>query len=119
MRIVSAVLGWIAGLLPRRRWTAEWCEDPPDLPRPGRVYLVGDRADPWSAAMACPCGCGALIQLSLLRQDRPSWTAAVAADGAVTLHPSVWRVRDCRSHFFLRQGRIVWAQSSLPSATGD
>ena len=118
MSVLRDLGRWVANLFRPRRWTAEWCEDPPDNPRPARVYLIGEKAQPWSAAMTCPCGCGELIQLSLLRRDSPSWSAAVSADGAVTLHPSVWRVRGCKSHFFVRGGRILWARPSLGELPG-
>ncbi len=64
---------------------------------------------PWSAALLCPCGCGGSIQLSLIAGDTPSWRVRRHFNGSVTLHPSVWGKTGCRSHFFLRRGRIVWA----------
>ncbi|MCY4231086.1 MAG: DUF6527 family protein, partial [Alphaproteobacteria bacterium] len=36
------------------------------------------------------------------------WHVMRNTDGAVTLHPSVWRKKDCGSHFWLRNGRIRW-----------
>ncbi|WP_436175778.1 DUF6527 family protein [Mesorhizobium sp. LjNodule214] len=62
--------------------------------------------------MICPCGCRARIQLSLVPRDKPSWKAEVGCAGVVTLKPSIWRVKDCRAHFFVRAGRIVWARDS-------
>ena len=73
-----------------------------------RLYLVGEDTGPWSAALLCPCGCEATIQLSLLPDDEPSRRAVRHFNGSVSLRPSVWRTRGCRSHFFLRRGRIVW-----------
>jgi len=75
------------------------------------VYLIGEREHLWAAAFVCPCGCGEVIQLSLLADSRPSWSMRQDADGNVTLHPSVWRVRGCRSHFFLRRGLVEWVDS--------
>ena len=85
-------------------------DDLPDVLAPERLYLVGDDACPWSAALLCPCGCEATIQLSLLPGDKPSWRAVRHFSGSVSLRPSVWRTRGCRSHFFLRRGRIVWSR---------
>ena len=86
-------------------------EDLPDELAPQRLYLIGEQPHPWSAALLCPCGCGTTIQLSLIKEDRPSWRARRHFSGSVTLRPSVWRTRGCRSHFFLRRGRIVWSRS--------
>jgi len=86
-------------------------DDLPDVLDSERLYLVGDDDCPWSAALLCPCGCEATIQLSLLPDDKPSWRAVRHFSGSVSLQPSVWRTRGCRSHFFLRRGRIVWSHS--------
>lgn len=86
-------------------------EDLPDVLEANTVYLVGDLGEPWSAALICPCGCGEAIRLSLIKNDRPRWKATQQPDGAVTLHPSVWRTKGCESHFILRNGRIIWAKS--------
>lgn len=84
-------------------------EEMPDLLDSDRIYLVGDPRRPWSAALLCPCGCRASIQLSLIAGDSPRWRVRRHFSGSVTLHPSIWRKRDCRSHFFIRRGRIVWS----------
>ena len=82
----------------------------PDSVAQRRLYLIGNGV-PRSAALLCPCGCGEVIQLSLLPDDSPSWTVSFDRDGLPTLSPSVWRTKGCRSHFFLRHGRIVWCRS--------
>jgi hypothetical protein len=78
----------------------------PTVLSPANSYLVGEQK-PWSAALVCPCGCKDVIQLSLLPNDSPKWTATSDRKGMPTLSPSVWRTTGCRSHFFLRQGSIV------------
>jgi len=83
-------------------------EDLPDNPAPGSVYLAGEGHGLWAASMQCPCGCKDVIELNLLTKARPCWAADEHADGTVTLRPSVWRQKGCRSHFVLRKGRIVW-----------
>ena len=84
-------------------------EDLPDALSPGSVYLAGVGENLWAAAMLCPCGCGEVIQLNLLPQVRPRWAVEEHIDGTLTLAPSVWRQKGCRSHFILREGRIVWS----------
>lgn len=76
------------------------------------MYCLGS-GTPWSAALICPCGCGVLIQLSLLKQERPHWDLALATDGTPTLAPSVWRTAGCKSHFLLKKGEVIWCKSAL------
>jgi hypothetical protein len=83
-------------------------EEFPDKLDHARVYLAGEGDNLWAAAMICPCGCGDVIELNLLKQARPCWSVQEHSDGTVTLAPSVWRQKGCRSHFLLRHGRIDW-----------
>ncbi|HEY1544961.1 MAG TPA: DUF6527 family protein [Xanthobacteraceae bacterium] len=101
----------LGDLWPRRKprvIRAVRVEDFPDKLEQSMVYLAGEGPHLWAAAMICPCGCGEVIELNLLKQTRPCWSAQEHADGSVTLHPSVWRQKGCRSHFIVRQGQIVW-----------
>jgi hypothetical protein len=110
-----------------RRVTSQWLyrdrirsvavDELPEILAPQRLYLIGN-GRPWSAAMLCPCGCGEAIQLSLLRDDSPSWTFNPDRDGLPGLAPSVWRTKGCRSHFFLRHGLIEWCLEIEPTQRG-
>jgi hypothetical protein len=122
MNAILAFLVWLWSLLtylPRRLLAAfapprerifrpVHVEDFPDALSPGSVYLAGEGENLWAAAMLCPCGCGEMIELNLLPQVRPRWAVDEHVDGTITLTPSVWRQKGCRSHFILRSGRIVW-----------
>lgn len=88
--------------------------DPPAVLLPGRLYLVGERPVPWCAMLRCPCGCRETLHLDLLPDARPRWNVRVRPDGRASLTPSVHRTRGCRSHFFLKDGRVDWC---TPSAT--
>lgn len=84
-----------------------------ELPRTiGRRELVRliDGGEEWSAGMRCPCGCGDTIELMLLPRVKPRWDLQVDTRGLPTLHPSVWRTAGCRSHFWVKRGRVVWAR---------
>jgi hypothetical protein len=83
-------------------------EEFPDKLDRAKVYLAGEGDNLWAAAMICPCGCGDVIKLNLLKQARPCWGVQEHSDGTVTLAPSVWRQKGCGSHFLLRHGRIDW-----------
>lgn len=83
-------------------------EEFPDNLKRHKVYLAGEEEHVWAAAMVCPCGCGDIIELNLLKQARPCWQAQLHSDDTVTLSPSVWRQKGCRSHFWVRHGKIDW-----------
>jgi hypothetical protein len=72
------------------------------------VYVECEGQNAWLAVMLCPCGCGARINLNLLPDTQPFWTVAADAAGAPSVRPSVWRTVGCKSHFFVRRGRIDW-----------
>jgi hypothetical protein len=122
MNAIFAFLVWLWSLLTYlpRRFLAAFArqretifrpvhvEDLPDALSPGSVYLAGEGENLWAAAMLCPCGCGEVIELNLLPQVRPRWAVDEHVDGKLTLTPSVWRQKGCRSHFILRDGRIIW-----------
>lgn len=86
-------------------------EDFPESLEESKVYV----ADAWGAALLCPCGCGDVIQLNLLKNVRPRWRVREHFDHSVSLTPSVWRRHGCRSHFFLRRGRIEWCHPITPN----
>ena len=56
----------------------------------------------------CACGCGEKVVLHLSPEH---WK--LSYDGEVTLFPSIGNYQyDCKSHYFIRDGRIVWVESS-------
>jgi hypothetical protein len=87
-----------------------WVDDFPDKLDRTRFYIAGDRPNAWGAAMMCPCGCGDVIELNLLKKARPSWSVEEYPDTTVSVKPSVWRQKGCRSHFVVARGRIAWCE---------
>ena len=88
-------------------------DEEPETLQSGIVYVVGTEAKPWAAALKCPCGCREIVWLNLLdAEDRPVWDVALHPNQTITVYPSVWRRVGCRSHFSLRQGKIIWARDS-------
>lgn len=88
-------------------------EDDADLPKlldELTLYIVGIEGNEWLAVMGCPCRCGARLSLNMLRDESPCWYWQINRNGAVTLSPSVWRKVGCRSHFFLRDGKVQWCR---------
>jgi len=99
---------------PSRIYRHEFVEDMPERPVPWVVYLVTDPGyAPWSAGFKCPCNCGETIILSLIPKDDPSWKASITREGKISLSPSVWRVKGCKSHFFIRESRVLWAKDDV------
>lgn len=92
------------------RWKTVFIESdvlPPVLPQ-RRLVVAWEDGELWSAGMNCPCGCGEIIELGLFREAEQRWTLEVDGRRRPTLLPSVWRRTGCRSHFWMRQGRVSW-----------
>ncbi len=99
--------------LPRKKqkpYRSKRVEEMPDTFKPLTLYLCGEGEHLWAAVMICPCGCKELINLNLLQTIRPRWSVQEHRDGTASLKPSIWRRKGCRSHFFLRHGRVEWCR---------
>jgi hypothetical protein len=116
-------MSWISRLFARVRATVSGWLDPPyktlmvDEFLPERLkrhtlYVVQEDGYEEQAAMICPCGCRRVLHMNLLTDERPCWRLTRHADGTATLHPSVWRQKECRSHFWFRRGRVQWCEQS-------
>jgi hypothetical protein len=77
------------------------------IPLRRMIHMV-DKGDKWSVGFLCPCGCGETIELLLPAFIKPHWALTVDDIGRPTLTPSIWRKEGCRSHFFVKGGRIIW-----------
>lgn len=80
---------------------------PAVLPRRDLV-LARDDGEDWCVGMRCPCGCGRTIELLVIPEAKPRWDIKVDGRGYPTLSPSVWLQKGCRSHFWVRNGRVTW-----------
>jgi hypothetical protein len=111
---VAQLRGWLTSCLesPHPRVHYQRVDEFPDDPIPYTLYVAGDEHCLWGAAMLCPCGCGDLIQLNLLKEASPYWSVRLSSDRSVSLFPSVWRSKGCRSHFFVRDGRVDWCRGT-------
>ena len=72
------------------------------------LVVARDGGEDWSVGLRCPCGCGERLEMMLLKEVKPRWDLSVDARGHVSLHPSVCLRQGCRSHFWVRSGKIVW-----------
>lgn len=71
------------------------------------VFIIGNQENPWLLAFQCPCGCKNIIQLNLLYDVYPNWSYSINRK-KITVRPSIWRKHGCKSHFFLKNGKILW-----------
>ena len=64
-----------------------------------------------AAAHLCACSCGAKIRTPL---GPTEWSFSETPDGP-TLYPSIgnWQ-QPCQSHYFIRNGQVVWAPKWTP-----
>lgn len=95
-----------------RGWRSVVVAEEPATLEPEHLYVwMEEGSPPWFGYLLCPCGCGARITLCLLAHSRPSWRVDVGDHGP-SVHPSIYRKVGCKSHFWIRRGQLVWAQSS-------
>ena len=80
---------------------------PESLPR-RNLILVQEGSENWCVGMLCPCGCGQRVELPLIKEAHPRWEIHVDGQRRPTLQPSVWLRDGCRSHFFVRGGKVEW-----------
>lgn len=89
---------------------------PPKLKK-RTLYIVEDDGYQEQAAMLCPCGCGRVLHMNLLPDERPCWQVTRHKNGTASLHPSVWRKKDCESHFWFKKGKVQWCLDRRPPPT--
>ena len=106
-KLQGAILNPLRALRGDQVYRTRRAEELPATLKSRTLYILGT-PKPWSVALLCPCGCKTTIQLSLLENDSPSWQLRIGLKGQPTLEPSIWRANGCRSHFFMRNGMIVW-----------
>jgi uncharacterized protein DUF6527 len=106
-RIHERFVDHLAALRHGPKYAIKHVVEIPDRLASCTIYLLG-APEPWSAALLCPCGCPEIIHISLLQKDSPSWCLHINARNEPTLEPSIWRRHGCKSHLFIRNGRIFW-----------
>jgi hypothetical protein len=107
-RAGTAIRGWIARPRQKLIHLMQVEGEFPSTLSAKTLYVLTEDGLPWQAAMICPCGCGEVLDLNLLPDERPCWQFEADKHGIATLHPSIWRKIGCKSHFWLRDGEIVW-----------
>ena len=85
-----------------------------EKPEYGVLYVAEtEYQDEQFVQYSCPCGCGTVVFIPYYKQSQqkelyPSW-GFKETDGKVTLSPSILSSGfPCRSHYFIRDNRILW-----------
>lgn len=94
----------------QRRFRHSYNEELPLSIANNIVYVIGKKNHLWLLAFKCPCGCENLTQLNLLKEASPQWTFIITKKGWISISPSIWKKRDCKSHFHIKNGKIIWAR---------
>lgn len=74
------------------------------------LVMARDGDEDWSVGLRCPCGCGQRLEMMLLKEVKPRWDISVDQKGRVSLHPSVWLREGCKSHFWVKGGKVIWCE---------
>lgn len=89
-------------------YKVNFVDDLPDEIKNKTIYIVGTKENPWLINLQCPCGCQELIQLNLLKEASPCWFYRINRKGKIDISPSIQRTVNCKSHFYVRNNKIVW-----------
>lgn len=89
-------------------YKAKFTQELPETFAKRIVYIIGEKNHPWALAFECPCGCRKTVQLNVLKEAKPRWKFQVLAKNKIDISPSIWRTSGCKSHFFIRKGKIWW-----------
>jgi Family of unknown function (DUF6527) len=98
---------WLFELF-KRPYTCKFIDEIPDNPKRKVVYFIGHDEYYWKAVLICPCGCNKILQMNLMNEYDPFWKYKIEKNNRVTLSPSIHRIVGCKSHFFIRKGKIIW-----------
>jgi hypothetical protein len=115
-KTIKTVIHEVISLFTSTAYKSVRVPDLPDNLDKATVYIVGEGQYLWYAAFKCPCKCGAIIQLSLMRERHPFWKLEEHFDRSISLHPSIHRTTGCHSHFFLRHGIVKWCHKTRSSS---
>lgn len=70
------------------------------------VVLALEGHDKW-LYFKCPCECGEIVCLNLMRSQSPKWRVELNRFGQYSVFPSV-DSQTCGSHYWIRNGHVEW-----------
>lgn len=108
--MIKRLRNWILNLFVKERlYKARIVTDIPDNLDNKRIYIIENEGCNWQAVMICPCGCNKILHMNLMEEYYPSWKFTLLKKDIVSLRPSINRTIGCKSHFFVTNGKIIWA----------
>jgi len=107
-RLIQNVIHAIHRSFDANIWRTIVISELPDILENKSIYIISSNGQNWFASLKCPCGCGMSINLNMERRNSPCWSALIHINGTLSLSPSVWRKVKCKSHFWIKKGRIIW-----------
>jgi hypothetical protein len=108
MRKPKWVLKFFEFLLPPRKVSVIEDDSLPNRLPMRNLILAREDGEDWAVGFLCPCGCKKEIELMLIEEVKPNWKLTFDERNRPTIHPSVWLKVGCKSHFWLRNGKIIW-----------
>lgn len=72
------------------------------------IVLAIEEDETWCIGLKCPCGCGFTIELPTIIEAKPRWTYQIDKQQNISVYPSVHLQKRCKSHFWIKQGKIIW-----------
>lgn len=113
--ILKKLIRWFSNLFKSKKvnkynlFRFEIVEELPEKPKVNVFYIEGNKAkkDYWYGLLICPCGCKETIMLNLMDDVKPCWKVSIL-NVSFSISPSIWRTKNCKSHFWLRDNKIIW-----------
>jgi len=104
------LLNWIHKLFQcQKTYEYNYVDEVPDYTKPGILYIIKNEEYEWQIVFICPCGCKKLLHINLIKEYEPYWHYTIK-ENQISLHPSVHRMIGCKSHFYLKAGKIIWVR---------
>ncbi|MBK8945436.1 MAG: hypothetical protein IPM32_09225 [Ignavibacteriae bacterium] len=94
----------------KKKYSYNICDDFQENVSKNTICLIGYESNFDFLEMKCPCGCNELIKLSLVEFDKPHWKVKFFND-RISVSPSIWRNKGCKSHFFVKNSKIIWVKN--------
>lgn len=108
--MLKRLFDWIKRLFYKKKpFRYKYVEDVPNVLKSKTIYIIGVENNPWQLIMECPCGCKNTLHMNLMKEESPVWSYVIENKKMITIHPSINRIVGCKSHFFIRNGKLVWA----------
>ncbi|WP_454667585.1 DUF6527 family protein [Acinetobacter calcoaceticus] len=72
------------------------------------IVLAIEEDETWCIGLKCPCGCGFTIELPTIIEAKPRWNYQIDKQKNISVYPSVYLQKGCKSHFWIKRGKIIW-----------